>query len=75
MLKGHTTFMSYTGLVPFENLSHKKSLPGVLVEKTVRPIQINEKSTPYKSFMLKAQTASATGHFSNQLGFCGAVSP
>ena len=29
--------------------------------------------TPYKSFMLKAQTALAKGHFSNQLRFWGAV--
>ena len=38
-------------------------------EKSVSPVQmINEKSyvlTPYKSFMMKAQTALATGHFSN----------
>ena len=35
-----------------------------------------EKSTDlYKSFMLKAQTALATGHFSNQLEFWGAVVP
>ena len=29
----------------------------------------------YKSFMLKAQTALATGHFSNQLGSGSAVTP
>ena len=35
---------------------------------------INEKVlTLYKSFWLKAQTALATGHFSNKLGFLGAV--
>ena len=35
---------------------------------------INEKVlTPYKCFMLKAQTALATGHFSDQVGFWGAV--
>ena len=31
--------------------------------------------TLYKSFMLKAQTALVTGHFSNQVGFLGAVVP
>ena len=31
--------------------------------------------TPYQSFMLKAQTALATGHFHNQLGFWGAAVP
>ena len=37
---------------------------------------INEKvHTKYKSFMLKAQTALATGHSSNLLGFWGAVVP
>ena len=40
-------------------------------EISVSPVHmINELKkvlTPYKSFMLKAQTALATGHFSNQL--------
>ena len=31
--------------------------------------------TLYKTFMLKAQTALATGHFSNQVEFWGAVVP
>ena len=47
-------------------------------EKIVSPIQvINEKSTHaiQKFFMLKAQTALATGHFSKQLGFWSAVVP
>ena len=69
---GPAKFMGYTGQVQFENLSHKKSMPGVCVS----PVQmIDEKSTdPVQTFYAEGKKSIDHKSFFNQLGVWGCCS-